>query len=340
MPAGRLIIRPLLESLTQTGEAFFRQSGGLPPSVEANTVWKDIWLEETHHSTALEGHTLTPREISELVEHRLASGSKELVHYLAVEGYARTAKWVYEQAVRHSKSGPSPWGGFNMGHVRQIHAQLMGPIWAVRPSAGPERPGEWRRGTVEIAGFQVKPPPGGLVESRIGEWVRGVKMGPSPRQHPIEWVAKLHADFEAIHPFTDGNGRAGRLVMDYLLILAGYPPAIICRSQRAKYIAALQRAQTRGDYRPLTELVGQAVLDNLNRLLLPHLSTAEEAYVPLSELAPRTPYTSTYLRKLADRGRLHALKTGGQWVSTLHSVEEHVKTKSTRGRKPAAHGKG
>lgn len=333
MPAGRPSPQQILQRVTDTNEALKQQLGGLPTSVQAKGIWRDIWLEETHHSTALEGNTLTPRELFELVEHGLATGSKDLVYYLEVQGYAQAATWVYEQAVEDSTTSQTPWTLLTMGHIRQIHNELAGPVWTVRPPVGAGRPGEWRRGSVTITGSPVKPPPPGLVESRMDEWLQAVNAGPQPGQHPVEWAAVLHADFEAIHPFSDGNGRTGRLLMNYLLILAGYPPAIIYKNQRSRYISALQRAQVQKDYRGLVELVARAVLDNLNRLLLPTLAT-EETYLPLSALAEGTPYTSSYLRKLADQGKLHALKQGGQWVSTLRHVEAYIEGKSSRGRKP------
>lgn len=126
---------------------------------------------------------------------------------------------------------------------------------------------------------------------------------------------------------------AGRLLMNYLLILNGYPPGIIYKGQRSRYIAALQRAQVQKEYRSLIELVARAVLDNLNRLLLPQLA-GEETWLPLSALAEGTPYTADYLRKLSDQGKLQAMKQGGQWVSTRRHLEAYMARKSARGRKP------
>jgi Fic family protein len=308
------------------------QLGGLPPSVRASAIWRNIWLEETHHSTALEGNTLTSRELFELIEHGVATGSKDLVYYLEVQGYARAAEWVYGQAVADSQTSDHPWTLFSLQHVRQIHTELVGLVWSVRPLIGAGSPGEWRRGSVAILGSPVKPPPPALVGSLVDEWLQAVRGGPQPDQHPVEWAARLHADFEAIHPFPDGNGRAGRLIMSYLLLLNGYPPAIIFASQRSRYIRALQRAQTEKDYHGLIELVARAVLDNLNRLLLPQLA-GDETYLPLSALAEGTPYSANYLRKLADRGKLRALKQAGRWMSTRRHIDEYVASKSKRGRK-------
>lgn len=333
MAAGRPLLHQILQRLTETNEILRSQIGGLPPSLRASAIWRDIWLEETHHSTALEGNTLTPRELYELIEHGTATGAKDLIYYLEVQGYAKAADWVYSQAVADSLANERPWVAFTMNHVRQIHAELIGITWSVRPPVGAGVPGEWRRGTVSIFGSPVKPPPPALVPSQMDAWLQEVRTGPQADEHPVAWAARLHADFESIHPFSDGNGRAGRLIMNYLLLLTGYPPAIIYKGQRSRYIRALQRAQTHEDYRGLTELVARAVLDNLNRLLLPRLAESD-TYLPLSALAEGTPYSATYLRKLADLGKLQALKQGGHWVSAKRHLDEYVASKSVRGRRP------
>src|SRR5881392_1994498 len=72
--------------------------GGLPSPVEAEGIWRGIWLEEAHHSTAIEGNTLVLKQVERLLREGKAVGSKELAEYLEVEGYAKAAQWVYAQA--------------------------------------------------------------------------------------------------------------------------------------------------------------------------------------------------------------------------------------------------
>jgi fido (protein-threonine AMPylation protein) len=63
-------------------------------------------------------------------------------------------------------------------------------------------------------------------------------------------LAKVHNDFERIHPNLDGNGRSGRLLLNLLLVRLGYPPAIVFKNERTKYLTAMRKAD-RGDYGPL-----------------------------------------------------------------------------------------
>src|SRR5438128_1640507 len=75
-----------------------------------------------------------------------------------------------------------------------------------------------------------------------------------------------HHDFEALHPFTDGNGRVGRLLLNLMLMQDGYPPALVLREWRSRYIQALQQAHV-GEYTPLVNLVGLAVEQALDLYL-------------------------------------------------------------------------
>ena len=73
--------------------------GGLPSPSEADEIWRGIWLEEAHHSTAIEGNTLVLKQVELLLEQGRAVGNKELREYMEVRGYADAASWVYGQAL-------------------------------------------------------------------------------------------------------------------------------------------------------------------------------------------------------------------------------------------------
>lgn len=86
---------------------------------------------------------------------------------------------------------------------------------------------------------------------------------PTRGTRPATQRARLHNEFEQVHPFIDGKGRAGRLLLNLMLVRLGYPPVIIFKRQRDAYLVAMQRADA-GDYGALGELIVRAMYDNLN----------------------------------------------------------------------------
>jgi fido (protein-threonine AMPylation protein) len=137
-----------------------------------------------------------------------------------------------------------------------------------------------------------------------------------------EELAALHARFERIHPFLDGNGRAGRLLLNLVLVRLGYPPAIVYKRQRSNYLQALRRAD-QGDAGPLGELIARTVLDNLYRFVVPAVAGSARL-VPLAALADQR-INSAALRTAAVRGRLQASRgADGQWRSTRNWVEDYL----------------
>ena len=93
--------------------------GGLPLPEEAADIWRSIWYEEAHHSTAIEGNTLILKEVQRLLDDGRAVGNKGLGEYLEVKGYADAADWVYRQAIR--PTGLSHHGAIlSMAEVRHF----------------------------------------------------------------------------------------------------------------------------------------------------------------------------------------------------------------------------
>lgn len=99
--------------------------------------------------------------------------------------------------------------------------------------------------------------------------------GKADQMHPIERAAELHTRFVKIHPFIDGNGRTGRLLLNFELMKTGYPPAIIRKEDRLAYYDALDTACVSGDYNMITHLIADAVQRSLETYLnlLPGLRT-------------------------------------------------------------------
>ena len=304
--------------------------GGLPSPVEADGIWRGIWLEEAHHSTAIEGNTLVQKQVEALLNSGQARGNKELSEYLEVRGYADAADWVYGQAIR-----PGDWTDgrpISLAEIRHIHTLTMTPVWDVapHPQATPqEGPGSFRRHEIEPFPGGMKPPPWRQIPLLLTGWLKEVESLSSTDDLEVpERLAALHDRFEEIHPFLDGNGRTGRLVLNLLLVRLGYPPAIIYKKDRDRYLKALQRADD-GDCGPLAEFLARAILDNLYKFIVPAVA-GPARLVPLPALATEK-LSANALRVAATRGRLKAAKApDGTWRSSRAWVKEYEASRYRR----------
>ncbi len=264
----------------------------------------DLRVLLTYHSNAIEGNTLSLRETQLVVEYGLTIHGHPLREYLEAANHADAYGYVTALVEQHAP--------ITRDTILSLHSLVMDRIL--------EAKGQFRTVPVYIRGANMTPPPARQVEALMREWVSWID-GPGQDYEPIVRASIAHHGFEAVHPFADGNGRVGRLLLNLMLMHDGYPPALLLRDWRVRYIQALDTANT-GNYRPLANLVGQAVEAGL-ALYLEACAIApapEDAYQPLSALAAPSGYSVDYLGWLVRRGRIEAVKRGGRWHSTPEAI--------------------
>jgi Fic family protein len=309
--------------------------GGLPTAQEAKEVWDDIWYLEAHNSTAIEGNTLVLREVKTLLDEKRSIGGKALKDYLEVEGYGRAADWVYAQA---NSSEMVSAQTITITEVRYIHELLVKNVWLVapHPDALPqETPGAFRQHDILPFAGGMTPPPWTDVAPQMSSWIKkanAIERYIAGRQMDAEDVpvalAELHSAFERIHPFLDGNGRTGRLVLNLLLVRLGFPPAIILKQHRSAYLKALDKAD-HGNCLPLAEILARSVVHNINRFVVPAIAGPAKL-VPLKALESKT-ISYAALRQAAARGKLEAqVGMDGSWYSSQAALKRYVENKYKR----------
>ncbi|SFL33780.1 Fic/DOC family protein [Gracilibacillus orientalis] len=186
------------------------QQKPLPPEVVNNL--KDVYkVEWTYHSNAIEGNTLSLMETKMVLEEGLTIGGKQLREHFEAINHAEAIDYIDENV-----SGQSH---LDEPLLKSIHALILKNI-------DDKNAGVYRSINVKISGSEHMPPHFLQVEQKIKnlfEWYKHAKN----KLHPVELAALFHFKFVYIHPFVDGNGRTARLLMNFILMQAGYPPAIV-----------------------------------------------------------------------------------------------------------------
>src|SRR3954471_2419856 len=115
MAGGRPSRATIYSRLDEAIADLNQRLGGPPSPAEAEEIWDDLWHQEAHHSTALEGNTLILNEVRKLLDEGRAVGSKELKEYMEVVGYGAAAKWVYGQALE-----PGDWTTGDLLAIQEV----------------------------------------------------------------------------------------------------------------------------------------------------------------------------------------------------------------------------
>lgn len=207
--------------------------------VTLSSYEKDFELTFTHNSTAIEGNTLTLMETKVVLEDGVAIGGKELREIYEVINHKKTYRYV-KKCIAEKKS-------LNENIVKDLHAILTENIIVG---------GIYRNEEVRISGAGFTPPAGNEMYMQIKNFYEDLKIK-EKELNPIELAAWTHAEFVRIHPFVDGNGRTGRLIMNYQLLKSGYLPVSIAKENRLDYYNALEQYASGGNLTVFSDFIAE-----------------------------------------------------------------------------------
>lgn len=238
---------PILEQINSFKKTLDSCRPLTPAEVEAI---KEVFLvEHTYNSNAIEGNTLTLQETA-LVLQGVTIDKKPLKDHLEAVGYKEAFQYI-EELAKQDKD-------LSEYDIKSIHNLVL--------ADRPEDRGTFRRVNVRIAGALTNPVQPYLIEPKIEELLNNYKVW-SETMHIVERVAIFHLQFESIHPFIDGNGRTGRLIMNLQLIKEGLPAINIKFADRRKYYDAFDEYSRTGSTEAMINLVGEAVVSRLREMI-------------------------------------------------------------------------
>lgn len=214
---------------------------------ELQRLREEFLIEYTYNSNAIEGNTLTLQETA-LVLEGVTIDKKPLKDHLEAVGH-RDAFLYVQDLVKDKVS-------FSESIIKQIHTLVL--------MDRPEDRGVYRRIPVRIMGAYHVPSDPVLVPEQMENLV--AEFSANKKMHPIERATMFHLKFEGIHPFVDGNGRTGRLILNLMLMQAGYPPINVKYSDRKRYYEMFDRYYRDNDQNPAISLVAENIKERFANL--------------------------------------------------------------------------
>lgn len=214
---------------------------------ELERLQEEFLVEYTYNSNAIGGNTLTLQETA-LVLEGVTIDKKPLKDHLEAVGH-RDAFLYVNQHVTDKVA-------ISERVIKDIHSLVL--------IDRPEDKGVYRRIPVTMMGAYHLPPQPYLVPVQMEQLIAGQK---ETKRHPIENAALFHLDFEGVHPFIDGNGRTGRLILNLMLMQQGYPSIDVKFADRKRYYACFDSYYRDKTAAPMVEMVAEYLEERLERYL-------------------------------------------------------------------------
>lgn len=202
-----------------------------------------LTLYLTYHTNTIEGSTMTLSDVEEvLFEHKVLS-NRTAVEQAEARNHQAALHWLLDELVNRRDDFT-----ISVDFILGIHLRLMNGIISGA--------GQFRTHSVRIMGSRVTLANWPKVPDLLEELVADIK---NDNSDVIEKIANIHARFERIHPFSDGNGRTGRLIMLAQALSAGLAPPLITKERKFAYYKYLELAQTKEDYKPLEYFIAESM---------------------------------------------------------------------------------
>ncbi len=276
------------------------------------SIWKRMGALNTWGTNAIEGSTVTREEAEKLIVHGKSIRGKPVTEVLETVQHERVFRSLPDMTGRD----------ISLEMILEMHERIF---YGILPDAG-----QWRRVNVRIRGATVTPPRMEKVVREMESWTKEYRQRDIEGEETFVLASRMHYDFERIHPFSDGNGRIGRLLLNLHFLKRNWPPVHILPEHRNAYLDGLNRADAEGNLSYLesllTMLMGASLLD-----ILDEVGTAEDELITIKEAAENSPYSAKYLALRCKQGMIPAVRQGGKkWLTSRRALDLYGKHSGRR----------
>ena len=214
---------------------------------EVERLGEQFIVEYTYNSNAIEGNTLTLRE-TDMVLRGLTINQKPLKDHMEAVGHKEAFEFVSELTKNNVQMSESI--------IKQIHYLVLADKKDDR--------GVYRRVPVRIMGAKHEPVQPYLIQPQMEQLMINYA---ESTEHIVTKLARFHIEFENIHPFIDGNGRTGRLLVNFELMKAGFPPIDIKFTDRIAYYNAFDEYHVKQNLAAMEKLFAGYINERLDMFL-------------------------------------------------------------------------
>ena len=207
----------------------------------------DFLIELTYNSNAIEGSRMSKANTKAIIQDKSLIKDRTLIEHLEVKNHESVLRKVLTGEIK---------GPIAESLILKMHAQLMQGIIADA--------GSYRKNWIKITGVDLVLPAPEDIKEEMADFFKKINR---PAGDSLQHIARMHYEFEAIHPFSDGNGRLGRLIITIMLLDKNFAPAIVKIEDRSRYYEVLDYANRKeGTY--LVKFILESVLSGFRLLKL------------------------------------------------------------------------
>jgi fido (protein-threonine AMPylation protein) len=269
-------------------------------------VWRAVSSQNTFGTNAIEGNPLTQEQVDRIVIFRepVKKPTKELLE--TMQHAAAFVRLVERRKQR-----------IDIVVARNIHEEVFKGVLSDY--------GQWRRSNLQVRQATFTPENYEWLGERMAAFLKEYERRDSSGADVFELGAWFHHEFESIHPFGDGNGRVGRLLLNLHFLKHDWPPVNVMPADKERYMDSLSQGD-KGDLMPLADFLISVMGISLITFLS-QVGEEQDELRPVSRFEGQSSLSPKTLAVRAKAGGLPAIRRGTDWITSKRALDLYVSVK-------------